>query len=46
MQDFWDKYSKVYEIFRRLKPELIGNLKDWEELFKQEYRARILNVQR
>jgi len=36
VQDFWDKYSKVYEIFRKLKPELMDNLKDWEELFKKE----------
>ena len=34
--DFWDKYKKVYEIFRKLKPELMDNLKDWEELFKKE----------
>lgn len=39
VQDFWGKYKNVYEIFSKLKPELIDNLRDWEELFRQEYKG-------
>lgn len=37
VEDFWEKYKKVYEIFRKYKPELLDTLKEWEILFKKEY---------
>lgn len=42
LKDFWDKYKKVYEILKMQKPELIENLKDWEELFKKEYKEKMI----
>ncbi len=38
LEDFWDKYVYVYKKFRKYKPELIDKLKDWEKMFKREYR--------
>lgn len=38
VDDFWDKYKEVYKTFRKLKPELMDTLDDWEELFKREYK--------
>lgn len=43
IEDFWDKYVYVYKNLRKHKPELIPKLKDWEKMFKREYRQVLEN---
>jgi len=43
IKGFWKKYRNVYQVLKRLKPELIDNLKDWEDLFKKEYKENSLD---
>lgn len=41
VEDFWEKYKKVYKTLNKYHPELLNSLKDWEDLFKKEYKEYI-----
>lgn len=43
IKNFYNKYSKVYEILRKTKPDVIEKLRDWENLFKNQYKENGIN---